>query len=159
MNSSVINDSSSIFRKPGDLIQYNMERAKQKFNKSVQIIKRLQIIKIEEKKKTEDLIKKTQEREKKLLEEMNKRGAEHEKFTMNTNEQRKKILRKKKEITQELDKQMLEYGLKLNERMDKLSIVNQQKLRDMLSSQHEKFKKQIKDYYNQTTNNINKLKI
>ena len=158
-NSSIIIEPSSIFHKPADVIQYNIERAKQKFDKSVQIIGRIENLKVEEKKKAENMIKKTQEREKKLLEKITKREEEHEKFTMNTNEQRYKILQKKKEIVHDLDNQLFDYGIKLSKRMEKLSIANQEKLREMVSMQHEKIKKRINDDYSKITNDVNKSRI
>ena len=143
--SYVIQEPSSIFHKPSDVIQYNIERAKQKFHKSVEIIKRIEGLKAEEKKKTENMIKKSQEREKKLIEELSKREEEHEKLSSTLNEQRHKILQKKKEIEYNLDKQFYHYGLKLDKRMEKLSEINQKKVKDMMNKQHEKMKKKIQD--------------
>ena len=159
MHSSVILEYSSIFHKPSDLIQYNIERAKQKFNKSVEIINRIEALKTEEKKKAENMIRKSKEREKKMMEEMNKRQEEHEKATLSLQEQRRKILLKKREIEHDLDKQFFEYGVKLEGRMHKLSLMNQRKLREMVEKQRETVKKRIQDDYGKITNAEYQLRI
>lgn len=141
--SSVIIEYSSIFTRPSDMIQYNINRARQKFNKSVEIINRIENLKAEEKKRTESVIRKNQERDKKMLEEFNRREVEHGKQTMNVIEYRQKILQKKKENMQRLDKQFLEYGKQLNSRMGKLSEVNKKKLQDLVKKQHEKMRQRI----------------
>ena len=158
-HSSAILESSSIFHKPIDLIQYNIERARQKFNKSVEVIKRIEGLKTEEKKRTESLIRKSQEREKKLMEDMNKKEEEHGKAALGLQEQRRKILLKKREIENNLDRQFFEYGAKLEKRMHKLSLMNQRKLREEVEKQRETVKKRVMDDYGKITNAENQLRI
>lgn len=157
--SSVILESSSIFHKPADLIQYNVERAKQKFNKSLEIIKRLEGIKAEEKKKTENIIRRSQEREKKTLNNLNKIEEEHGKQTLSVQEQRKKILQKKRDIESNLDSQFIDYGMRLERRMNKLSVINQRRLREMVAKQRENIKKRVNDDYSKITNDEHRLQI
>ena len=125
------------------MIQYNIARARQKFNKSVEIINRIENLKAEEKKRTESVIRKNQERDKKMLEEFSRREEEHGKQTLNVIEYRQRILQKKKENMQKLDKEFLEYGKQLSSRMGKLSEVNKRKLQELVKRQHEKMRQRI----------------
>jgi hypothetical protein len=156
-NTSVM-ESYSIFHTPADLIQYNIEKSKQKFNKSLQIIKRLESLKQQEHEKAETLIMKSKEREKKILENINKKEEDYEKITNGWNDQRTKILMKKKEIQKDLNKQFHEYGIRLEKRMDKLSLSNQNKVKEMCAKQHEKMKKRINDDYSKIANDEQKIK-
>lgn len=138
------------------MIQYNINRARQKFNKSVEIINRIENLKAEEKRRTESVIKKNQERDKKMLEEFNKREIEHDKQTLNTIEYRQKILQKKKENMEQLDKQFLEYGKQLEQRMMLLSEANKKKLKELVQKQHRDMKLRIqKDYSRGVQNSLN----
>jgi hypothetical protein len=150
---------SSIFKKPADVMQYNIERARQKFNKSVEVIRKLESIRADEKKRAESKVRKSEERDKKLREEFSKRSFEHSKQTLSTVEYRQKILQKKKEIVSQLDRDFQAYGNNLNKRMQKLSIAHQKKLKELVEKQFQKMKSRIHSDYSKVIQDEVQLKL
>lgn len=158
-NSSVMIEYSSIFKKPSDVMQYSVEKARQKFNKSVEVIRRLESIKAEDKRRAESKVRRSEEREYKLKQEFSKRSVEHSKHTLSTVEYRQKILEKKKQMTQKLDQEFHNYGTQLNKRMHKLSKANQSKLKEIVQKQYEKMKSRIHSDYSKVIQDEVQLKL
>lgn len=147
MQASLFSENLSILHKPDDLIQYNIEKTKQKFNRSVDVIKRLENLKAEENKRAEELIKRVQEKDKKLLQNLHKRGEAHGKNALQIEENRTKILQRKKKINENLDLHFSDFGSRLQQRLEKLSLENQRKMMDLVKKQQEKIRKKVEDEY------------
>lgn len=144
-SSTMSMEPSISFKNHSEFLQQNIERSKQKFNKSLQVIKRLEFLKAEEVRKTEELMRKSAEREKKLILELNKRDEKMGKAKNNVYEQRNRILKKRKDIENEIDKQAFAFASKLEERMGKLGEINKKRLKDMVGKQQQKIKKRVSE--------------
>ena len=147
VNSSVMIENLSVFHKPEDLIQYNIEKTKKKFNKSVQVIKRLEFIKAEEKRKADELIRKVLEKDKKILENLSKRDKIIGKHNNSLEDYRNKILQRKKKINEEIEDKFEKFGNKLKNRLETLSLDNQKKLMQQMKQLQEKIRKKVDDEY------------
>ena len=145
MQGSLFSENLSIMHKPDDLIQYNIEKTKQKFNRSVDVIRRLEHLKAEENKRANELIKRVQEKDRKLLQSINKRGEAHGKNTLHIEENRAKILQRKKKLNESLDLHFSEFGIRLQQRLEKLSLENQRKMMNLMKKQQDKIRKKVED--------------
>ena len=128
------------FHKPQDLIQYNYEKEKEKYEKSLSMIEKISVLKEQERKRNEQKIKIMEEREKKLKAEKQKRNEEHEKNKEQKIERRKQILNKKYHIENNINEQCSEIGRQLEQRMQQLSEREKKILRDKLNKKQEKIK-------------------
>lgn len=114
------------------------------------MIKRLENLKAEEKKKAEDLKRKVQEKYKKIQENFDKRGKTHGKNTQQSEQNRAKILQNKKKINDNLDLHFSEFGNRLQKRLETLSLEHQNKLRSLMKKHEEKIRKKVEDDYLKT---------
>ena len=147
VNSSLIIENFSVFHKPDDLIQYTTEKTKRKFNKSVEVIKRLESIKAEEKRKADELVKKVEEKDKKIMQNLNKRDEMMGKHNNSLEDYRNKILQKKKKINFDIEQKFQNFGNKLKNRLENLSQDHQRKLVQLMKQQQDKIKKKVDDEY------------
>lgn len=131
------------FHKPQDLIQYNYEKEKEKYEKSLNMIEKISSLKEQERKKNELKIKMMEERERKLRADKQKREEEHEKNKEQKIEKRKQILNKKYHIENNINEQCIEIGNQLELRMRQLSEREKKILRDKLRRKQEKIKEWI----------------
>ena len=128
------------FHKPQDVIQYNYEKEKEKYQKSLNMIEKISNLKELERKKNEMKIKMMEEREKKLRADRVKREEEHEKNKEQKTEKRKQILAKKYQIEDRINEECLEIGKQLEIRMQQLSEREKKILREKLKRKQEKIK-------------------
>jgi hypothetical protein len=128
------------FHKPQDVIQYNYEKEKEKYERSLNMIEKISNLKEIERKKNEMKMKMMEDREKKLRADKVKKEEEHEKNKEQRTERRKQILVKKYQIEENINEQCLEIGRQLEMRMQQLTEREKKILRDKLRRKQEKIK-------------------
>jgi hypothetical protein len=131
------------FHKPQDIIQYNYDKEKEKYQKSLQMIEKISNIKEEAQRKVEQKLKMFAEREKKLMDDKKKKEEEHGKHTQIQIEKRKQILNKKYQIEQNINHQCIEIGQMLETRMQQLTEREKKDLREKILRKQEKIKQRI----------------
>lgn len=138
-----LGDTYKTFHKPQDIIQYNYEREKEKYNRSLQMIEKISIIKEEEMRKKEEKLRRLAERERKLQADRMKKEEEHEKQTQMQIERRRNILQKKYQIKDSIIKQCFDIGIMLEKRMDKLTERDKRDLREKMMKTQAKIQTKI----------------
>ena len=152
------NDNYKSFHKPQDLIQYNYEKEKEKYHKSLHMIEKISNIKEEAQRKVEQKLKMFAEREKKLMAEKHKKDEEHEKHTQMQVEKRKQILNKKYQIEESINRQCLDIGELLEQRMMLLTEREKKILREKMIKQREKIKTRINNDFQRIVMDEMKIK-
>ena len=146
------------FTKPKEVIQFNYEKEKEKYNKSLHMIEKISTIKEEAQRKVELKLKGFAEREKKLLAERQKKEEEHEKHTHLQVERRKQILNKKYQIEDSINRQCVEIGQLLEQRMNQLTEKDKKILREKMKKKQEKIKTRINDDFQKIIMDEKKIK-
>ncbi|OMJ94882.1 hypothetical protein SteCoe_1911 [Stentor coeruleus] len=146
-NSVNFGETYKSFHKPQDIIQYNYEREKEKYNKSLQMIEKISSIKEEANRKAQEKLKRIADREKKLLADKMKKEEEHEKHTQLQIEKRRNILQKKYEIEESIDNQCCDIGILLEKRMNQLSEREKKILREKMMKKESKIRTRINNEF------------
>lgn len=131
------------FHRPQDIIQYNYEREKEKYHRSLKMIEKISGIKEEALRRKQEKIKRIEDRDKKLQADKMKKDEEHEKYTQMQNEKRKNILQKKYQIEENIKKQCCDIGILLEKRMNQLSEKDKKVLREKIRRNQEKIRERI----------------
>ena len=151
-------DYYKTFTNPKEIIQFNYEKEKEKYNKSLHMIEKISTIKEEAQRKVEQKLKSFSEREKKLLAERQKKEEDHEKHTQVQVERRKQILNKKYQIEQSINRQCVEIGELLEQRMNQLTEKEKKILRDKMKKKQEKIKIRINNDFQKIIMDEKKIK-